>query len=132
MKRTMAAMLIAVAAAAGCSSGDADEQLATTSSSAPNISPTTTTLAPPTVSDIASEFRDAVNRRDFDAVAGLAPNTSASIREFLIGGGPYGAVDCDDFGEPDECHVVNGVADFVFVIDVAAGLVTEVTYVGGA
>ena len=67
MKRTMAAMLIAVAAAAGCSSGDADEQLATT----------TTTLAPPTVSDIASEFRDAVNRRDFDAVAGLAPNTSA-------------------------------------------------------
>ena len=122
MKRTMAAMLIAVAAAAGCSSGDADEQLATT----------TTTLAPPTVSDIASEFRDAVNRRDFDAVAGLAPNTSASIREFLIGGGPYGAVDCDDFGEPDECHVVNGVADFVFVIDVAAGLVTEVTYVGGA
>ena len=81
--------------------------------------------------DIAQGFREAVNSRDAELVAALAPTSTEGTLEFLIGGGPYAKVDCYVFDGHDECSVVNGAADFAFIVDVSAGLVTEVTYVGG-
>ena len=84
------------------------------------------------VVEIAKLFQDAINTKDVTAVAALAPTTPEATLEFLIGGGPYETVDCYKYDGHDECHVVNGIADFVFVVDVESRLITEVTYVGGA
>lgn len=85
-----------------------------------------------TVIEIARLFQDAVNSRDVAAVTDFAPTASEFILDFLIGGGPYDNVDCYRNNGKDECRVINGIADFTFVVDVESGLVTEVTYVGGA
>jgi hypothetical protein len=45
---------------------------------------------------------------------------------------PYETVNCYVWEGRDECSVINGIADFAFVVDAATGLVTEITYVGGA
>jgi hypothetical protein len=85
-----------------------------------------------TVTEIARLFQDAVNSRDAATVAELAPTASDFILDFLIGGGPYDTVDCYRYNGGDECRVINGIADFTFVVDVQSGLVTQVVYVGGA
>lgn len=86
----------------------------------------------PRVMEIAQQFQEAVNSRDAMAVAAFAPTATDGTREFLIGGGPYESLTCVTVDGRDECHMVHGVADFIFVVDVGSGIVTEVTYVGGA
>lgn len=80
---------------------------------------------------IAERLRTAVNNRDAESVAEMAPNTPADTLDFFIGGGPFESVECYVFEGKDECHLVNGIADFVFNVDMGSGLVTEITYVGG-
>jgi hypothetical protein len=133
----IAVLLMAIVVPSGCSLGDSGGQptVATTPlTSAPPTSTSQPTGSPGEISalGVGERFREVVNDRNMEAVAGLAPTSSTEIREFLLGGGPYETVDCYEFAGRDECHVVNGIADFVFVIDVARGLVTEITYVGGA
>ena len=136
-KSMMTACVMAMVALPACSSSDTSNE-ATTSTSTSTTSSTTTqpesTEAPATatVLEIAERLRDAANRRDAVAVADLAPTTSQDTREFFIGGSPYETVNCYVWEGRDECSVINGIADFAFVVDAAAGLVTEITYVGGA
>ena len=93
--------------------------------------PASTTVASQSVDDIAEAFRQAINSRDDDRVTALAPGTPEGTREFLIGGGPYDTVDCYQFNGREECRVINGIADFTFVVDVMTASVVDVTYVGG-
>lgn len=146
MKHLIVGLVVALALAA-CGSAAGDNPTATvaptttaapTSTAAPTttIAPTTTvasTTAPPqaTVADIGRQFTDMLNARDVGAVAAMAPSATEFMRDFIIGGGPYDSVDCYMFNGMDECHVVHEIADFTFGVDVASGLVTDITYVGG-
>lgn len=127
MKMFLIALVVSVAVLAACSSNDTNDGTdgaTTTEAAAPQPGPAT-------VADLAALFRDAVNSRDAAAVVALAPDTNETIADFLIGGGPYESVSCEKFAGQDACRMVNGIADFSFVVDVTSGLVSEVTYVGG-
>lgn len=123
--------LAMVVALSSCSSDDADNA-STTSTAAPQVTTTTTTAAPSSVSEIGEALRAAANNRDAAAVAELAPTSNDDIRDFFIGGSPYEKVDCFVFDGKDQCQVNNGIADFIFTVDVSSGLVTDIEYVGGA
>ena len=134
------AALVAIAAVfllAGDDASDASADLTTTTVAAPvdSGSEQATTTSPAgegeSVGDIAERFRQAVNARDAGSVSGFAPTASADTLEFLIGGGPYEKVNCYVFDGNDECRVVNGIADFTFVVDASSGSISAVTYVGG-
>ena len=134
------AALVVIAAVfliSGDESSDASTDLATTTLAASSDSggePVTTTLPPDeaaSVVAVAEQFRLAVNGRNVESVAEFAPTASADTLEFLIGGGPYEKVDCYVFDGKDECRVVNGIADFMFVVDAGLASVTDVTYGGG-
>lgn len=134
------AALVVIAAIfllSGDESSDASTDLATTTvpvSSDSGGEPVTTTPPPDeaaSVMAVAEQFRLAVNGRNVESVAKFAPTASAFMLEFLIGGGPYEKVDCYVFDGKDECRVVNGIADFAFVVDASSGSISTVTYVGG-
>ena len=137
MKALLVSLVVAATGLSACGSVDSpsrpESTTTTTTTAAPVVESTTTTTASaaPSVEGIAEEFRLALNNRDVAAVAAMAPFTNADIQDFIIGGSPYPSVDCFVFEGRDECQVVNGIADFIFVVDTTTGLVTNVEYAGG-
>lgn len=131
MKTTAAVSVVFLSLLAACSSTDAERPPPASESNPTTVAPSPTSSSGDPVQVVPEQFRAALNSRDNAEVARLAPTTPEGTVEFIVGGSPYPNVDCHQRAGRDECRVVNGIADFVFVVDVDSGLVSAVTYVGG-
>ena len=136
MKRLSSLLLVAVIAFAACSGTGSGQGSETTTTPEPPAAETTTTTAPGASSplsaaELGERFRQALNSGDVAAVSALAPTIASETLQDVMGVGPYETVDCLVLEGRDVCSISHDGTPYDFVLDLSAGLVTEIFYTGG-